>query len=379
MYCSNERKIEIIFNIDENTQHLPKLGDQRYKYSQVHKKQGFLRYYSAGVHVQPTELFRRQLVRETDAPMFRTPLVLSLSVDSKIQPDNQTVFKTSRRVYIPFGINVQSIRLDGMSYNSFPLATDYDHIKIDQCTIDLNLKQAKITGIVSVEFSIEETDYDKFKYFQERVVPLNAHIAKIMNRPELNLYENSYITNEVFKMMTTIMKNFDLLHSSNYELNRPLRERLANLLIDADVASIGPNNNILLTESTEADINRKKKQPYAMGLYEYKGAFFKDRQEFESSMKYAEMMDQTEDEIIASKKRDNRYEYMMVFLDENQRIHEITEQEINDAEDVIYAMTESERDEYELLRTMDTEQGKAARLELARTAKLRWKVANGRV
>ena len=379
MYCSNERKIEIIFNIDENTQHLPKLGDQRYKYSQVHKKQGFLRYYSAGVHVQPTELFRRQLVRETDAPMFRTPLVLSLSVDSKIQPDNQTVFKTSRRVYIPFGINVQSIRLDGMSYNSFPLATDYDHIKIDQCTIDLNLKQAKITGIVSVEFSIEETDYDKFKYFQERVVPLNAHIAKIMNRPELNLYENSYITNEVFKMMTTIMKNFDLLHSSNYELNRPLRERLANLLIDADVASIGPNNNILLTESTEADINRKKKQPYAMGLYEYKGAFFKDRQEFESSMKYAEMMDQTEDEIIASKKRDNRYEYMMVFLDENQRIHEITEQEINDAEDVIYAMTESERDEYELLRTMDTEQGKAARRELARTAKLRWKVSNGRV
>ena len=379
MYCSNERKIEIIFNIDENTQHLPKLGDQRYKYSQVHKKQGFLRYYSAGVHVQPTELFRRQLVRETDAPMFRTPLVLSLSVDSKIQPDNQTVFKTSRRVYIPFGINVQSIRLDGMSYNSFPLATDYDHIKIDQCTIDLNLKQAKITGIVSVEFSIEETDYDKFKYFQERVVPLNAHIAKIMNRPELNLYENSYITNEVFKMMTTIMKNFDLLHSSNYELNRPLRERLANLLIDADVASIGPNNNILLTESTEADIDTKKKQPYAMGLYEYKGAFFKDRQEFESSMKYAEMMDQTEDEIIASKKRDNRYEYMMVFLDENQRIHEITEQEINDAEDVIYAMTESERDEYELLRTMDTEQGKAARRELARTAKLRWKVANGRV
>ena len=379
MYRSNERKIEIIFNIDENTQHLPKLGDQRYQYSQIHKKQGFLRYYSAGVHVQPTELFRRQLVRETDAPMFRTPLVLSLSVDSKIQPDNQTVFKTSRRVYIPFGINVQSIRLDGMSYNSFPLATDYDHIKIDQCTIDLNLKQAKITGTVSVDFSIEETDYDKFKYFQERVVPLNAHIAKIMNRPELNLYENTYIANEVFKMMTTIMKNFDLLHSSNYELNRPLRERLANLLIDADVASIGPNNNILFSESTESDTNTRKKQPFTMGLYEYKGAFFKDRQEFESSMKYAEMMGQTEDEIIASKKRDNRYEYMMVFLDENQRIHEITEQEINDAEDVIYAMTEAEREEYEIERLSQTEQGKAARLELARTAKLRWKVAQGRM
>lgn len=379
MYHSNDRRIEIIFNVDENTQHLPKLGDQRYKYSQVHKKQGFLRYYSAGVHVQPTELFRRQLVRESGAPIFNSPLVLSLSVDSRVQPDNQTIFKTSRRVYIPFGINVQSVRLDSMSYNSFPKSTDYDDIKIEQCTVDLNLKQAKVIGTVSVDFSIEENDYDKFKYFQERVVPLNAHIAKIMSRPELNLYENSYIINEVFKMMTTIMKNFDLLHSSNYELNRPVRERLANLLIDADIASIGPNNNILFSESTESDTNTRKKQPFTMGLYEYKGAFFKDRQEFESGMKYAEMMGQTEGEIIASKKRDNRYEYMMVFLDENQRIHEITEEEINDSEDVIYAMTEAEREEYELLRLLDTEQGKAARLELARTAKLRWKVAQGRM
>lgn len=377
MYHSNERKIEIVLNVDENTQHLAKLSDPRYQYSQVYKKQNVIRYYAAGVSIQTNEEFRRQLDRESKAPAFNTTLVLGLSIDSKIQPDNQLVFKTYRRTYIPFGAEVQSIRLDGLSYNVFPKSTDYELIKINQCTIDLNLKQAKITGIVSVDFSLEENDYDKFKYFQERVEPLNAHIAKIMNRPELNLYENMYIANEVFKMMTTIMRNFDLLHSGNYELNRPVRERLANLLIDADIASIGPNNNILFSESTESD--RKKKQPYAMGLYEYKGAFFKDRQEFESSMKYAEMMDQTEDDIIASKKRDNRYEYMMVFLDETQRIHEITEQEINDAEDVIYAMTEAEREEYEIERLSQTEQGKAARLELARTAKLRWKVANGRI
>ena len=321
------------------------------------------------------DTFRRQLNKDVKRSLINTSLVLQLSVDSKIQPNNEFIFKTFRRVYIPFGVEVQSIRFDDLVYSSFPKTTNFDLIKIDQCTVDLNLKQAKITGTVSVDFSLEENDYDKLKYFQERVEPLSSHIAKNMDRPDLNLYENEYIANETFKMITMILKNFDLIHSENYNTNRTVRENLINLLVDGDKINVLPNNSIFLEEDKQYD----RKPLFIMGTYEYKGAFFKDRQEFETSMKYAEVMGQTEEEIINQKKLDNRYEYMMVILNEQQRIHEITEEEINDSNWVTYAMTENERHDYDLLQHDDSEHAKAARLELARTAKLRWKVANGKI
>lgn len=377
MYRPNERKIEIKLNLDENLQHLPKLSDPRYQYSQLHKRQGFIRYYAAGVAIQSTESFRRQLNRESDAPVFNSPLVLSLSVDSKLSPNNTFLFKNYRRVYIPFGVEVQSIKLNDLMYNNFPQDTDFSLIKIDQCTIDLELRQAKITGSVGVDFNLDETEYDKFQYFQNKIEPLSSHISKVMVRQDIDLYNSDLIANEVFKTVTTMLKSFDLIHSHNYQANRLVREKLINILIDSDKPTLLPNGDIVLSERDESD--PVKKPSFATGLFEYKGAFFKDRQEFETSIKFAEIMGQTEDDIIASKKLDNRYEYMMVYLNEDQRIHEITEAEINDPQWVTFAMAEDERNSYESLRTDESTHGKAARLAIARAAKLRWKVANGRI
>lgn len=383
MYRSNDRRIEIVLNIDTNDHLLPKLSDPKYQYSQLYKRQGFIRYYAAGVSIQFSEDFRRSLSRDTNAPSFTTATILCLSVDSKVQPDNETIFKTYRRVYIPFGTEVQSIKLDDLIYKTFPLTTDFSLIKIEQCNVDLNLKQATIHGTVPVEFTLDETDYDKWSYFTNKVQPLYSHIQKVMYRPELNLYENDFIANETFRMTTTILKNLDLLHSNdhNNNLNRPVREKLINALIGVDKLVIAPNGDAILSERSEDDPqSQQKKQPFAMGLYEYKGAYFKDRPEFESTMRYyIDMMGMTEQEALTIKKRDNRYEYMVIFLDYEQRLLEITEDEINDPTDVTFAMTDNERDEYELLRDKNDDKSKAARLELARAAKLKWKIANGRI
>lgn len=378
MYPRNERQIQISLNIDENIVHLEKLRDRRYQYSQLHIRQGYVKYYTSGVVIQSSDSFRRGLTRDDKSPMFNSPLVACLSINRAIEPDGKLVFNDGRRVYIPFGVNVQSLKLDGLTYNEFPPNTNFSLINITETIVDFGLKQLRIKGTVAVDFTLETNTHDKFKYFQERIEPLYAHIQKVMIRPDIDLYESDFISAEVLKMAQTMLKTLDLLHSHNYQANRNVRKQLINSLVDQDRPLVMPDGTIDLFERGEDD-QPAKKQPFATGLYEYKGAYFKDRLEFESSMKYAEMMGQTEDQIITNKKRDNRYEYMMVFLTENQRIHEITEEEINDSEDVIYAMTEAEREEYELLRLMDTEQGKAARLELARTAKLRWKVANGRV
>lgn len=379
MYKSNERKIEVKLNIDENERYLSKLSDPRYQYSQLHKRQGMIRYYSAGVAIQSSDEFRRSLTREATIKMFSTPLVLCLSVDGKIEPNNEFVFKTYRRVYIPFGVEVQSIKVDGLMYNSFPQGTDFSLIKIEQCTIDLNLKQAKITGTIGVDFNLDETEYDKFHYFHNKIEPLYAHIQKVMIRPDLDIYGSELIANEAFKMATTMLKTLDLIHSHNHDANREVRERLINVLADSDKITLMPDNTIALSDQTDEDIIKKKKRPFAVGLYEYRGAYFKDRTEFESAMKFAEIMGQTEEDIIREKKIDNRYEYMMTFLTDEQRILEITEDEINDSRWVTYAMTKEEREEYESLRDDDNEKSKAARLELARAAKLRWKVVNGRI
>lgn len=381
MYQSNERQIEVILNIDENDHHLPKLSDPKYRYSQLFKRQGFIKYYAAGVVIQSSDGFRRGLNREDTTPMFNTSLVLCLSVDSKLQPNNEFTFKTYRRVYIPFGVEVQSIKLDGLLYKSFPQTTDFSLIKIESCTIDLDLKQAKIKGTVDLDFTLDETDYDKFQYFNNKVQPLQNHIQKVMMRPELNLYENEFIATEALKMAQTLLKTLDLLHSSNYQANRKVRKHLVNSLIDQDRPVVMPDGTIDLFERTEDDPPAKKGSmgQFSAGLYEYRGAYFTDRSDFENNMMMAELQGQTEDDVIASKKRDNRYAYMMHFLTEQQRIHEVTEEEINDPEFVIYAMTEDEFLDYDVFSRGTTDKDKAARLELARAAKLRWKVANGRV
>jgi hypothetical protein len=377
MYQSNERKIEIVLNIDQNEVHLQKLSDPKYRYSQLFKRQGFIKYYAAGVVIQSANDFRRALNRDETNPMFATSLVLCLSVDSKLQPNNEFTFKTYRRVYIPFGVEVQSIKVDDLMYKSFPQTTDFSLIKIESCTIDLNLKQAKIKGTVGLEFTLEETEYDKFQFFRNKIEPLYAHIQKVMMRPELDLYENDFIAAEVLKMATTVLKNLDLLHSNSFNSNRIVRKQLINALIDQDRPLVMPDGSVDLFERDEDD-QPTKKQPFAMGLYEYKGAYFKDKLECDSFMRNAEYCGQTADSIVANQKLANRYEYMMEFLTESQRIHEITEEEINHPEFVMYAMTEEERGEYESLNN-DTDKDKAARLELARAAKLRWKMAQGRM
>ena len=377
MYRTNERQIEIILNIDENERHLPKLSDPRYKYSQLFKRQGFIKYYAAGVSIQSPDSFRRSLNREDKTPMFTTPLVLCLSIDSKIEPDNNHIFKKGRGCYIPFGVEIQSIKLDDLVYNNFPQTTDFSLITIESCGIDLKLKQAKIKGTVGVDFTLDETEYDQFQFFRNKIEPLYAHIQKVMIRPDIDLYESELISNEVFKMSVTFLKSLGLLYSHANESNRHIREKLTEALMGTDKAIIGPDGSVLYKERSEDET--PKKQPFAMGLYEYKGAYFKDKLECDSSIKYAEMFGQTEEEIVANQKIANRYEYMVYFLTEDQRINEITEEEINSPEFVIYAMTEEERAEYETLRSVTTDKGKAARLEIARAAKLRWKVAQGRV
>jgi hypothetical protein len=381
MYRTNERPIEIVLNIDENERHLPKLSDPKYQYSQLFKRQGFIKYYAAGVAIQFSDDFRRSLNREDKNPMFTTPLVLCLSVDSKIQPNNEYLFKTYRRVYIPFGVEIQSIKLDNLAYANFPQKTDFTLINIESCTVDLKLKQAKIAGTVGVDFTLEESVYDKMDYFNTRIEPLYAHVENVMMRPDLNLYENDFIAAKALKMAQIFLKNLDLLHSDRRESNRSVREKLIDGLIDGDKLTLMPNGEVILSERTEDD-TPVKRQPFAAGMYEYKGAYFKDRFEFESFMRNAEICGETEESIIASQKLANRYEYMMYFLTEEQRIHEITEEEINSSDFVIYAMNEEDYLEYDRLSRLgekESEKEKAARFDLVRAAKLRWKVAHGRI
>ena len=381
MYPRNERQIQIALNIDDNVQHLDKLRDRRYQYSQLHIRQGYIKYYSSGVVIQTSEGFRRALTRDDKAPMFNTPLVACLSINRAIEPDNKTVFRDGRRVYIPFGVNIQSLKLDGLVYNEFPHDTDFNLINITETVVDFDLKQLRIKGTVTVDFTLETNTHDKLRYFQERIEPLYSHIQKVMVRPDIDLYESDFISVEVLKMAQTLLKNLDLLHSHNFNANRSVRKQLINALIDQDRPLVMPDGTVDLFERGENDVPAKKGSmgQFSAGLYEYKGAYFTDRSDFENNMMMAEFQGQTEDDVIASKKRDNRYAYMMHFLTEQQRIHEITEEEINDPEFVIYAMTEDEFLDYDVLSRGTTDKDKAARLELARAAKLRWKVANGRI
>lgn len=381
MYPRNERQIQISLNIDENIVHLEKLRDRRYQYSQLHVRQGYIKYYTSGVVIQSSDGFRRGLTRDDNAPMFNTPLVACLSINRAIRPDNKLVFNDGRRVYIPFGVNVQSLKLDGLVYNEFPPNTDFSLINITETIVDFDLKQLRIKGTVTVDFTLETNTHDKLRYFQDRIEPLYAHIQKVMVRPDIDLYESDFISAEALKMAQTILKNLDLLHSHNFNANRSVRKQLINALIDQDRPLVMPDGTIDLFERTEDDQPTKKGSigQFSAGLYEYKGAYFKDRSDFENNMMMAEFSGQTEDEMIASKKLDNRYEYMMHFLTEKQRLLETTEEEINDPEFVQYAMTEDEQAEYNDLIFKTGDKEKAARLELARAAKLRWKVANGRL
>lgn len=381
MYPRNERQIQIALNIDDNVPHLDKLRDRRYQYSQLHVRQGYIKYYSSGVVIQTSEGFRRALTRDDKAPMFDTPLVACLSINRAIEPDNKVVFRDGRRVYIPFGVNIQSLKLDGLVYNEFPHDTDFNLINITETVVDFDLKQLRIKGTVTVDFTLETNTHDKLRYFQERIEPLYSHIQKVMIRPDIDLYESDFISVEVLKMAQTLLKNLDLLHSHNFNANRSVRKQLINALIDQDRPLVMPDGTVDLFERGENDAPAKKGSigQFSAGLYEYKGAYFTDRSDFENNMMMAELQGQTEDDVIASKKRDNRYAYMMHFLTEQQRIHEVTEEEINDPEFVIYAMTEDEFLDYDVLSRGTTEKDKAARLELARTAKLRWRVANGKI
>lgn len=368
-----ERKMEIVFNIEENSEHLQRLTDHKWSYKQVHKKQGLVRYYSAGVAIQKTESFKRQTKCMTE---FISPYILSLSIDSRVEPNDQYTFKHYRRVFIPFGTEVQTIRLDGLSYKNFPQAVDFDLVDIKQCDVDLNLKQVRILATVPIDFSLEESEYDKFRYYQEKIEPLYSHARKVMVRTGIDLYGNELIANEVFKIATTLFSSMDLMNST--ESNRNIRERLIRVLIGTDVPTLSPDNShVLLKEPPEGC--SQNAPTFATGGYEYRGAIFADRIELENALRHAEFFGQTEDEMIANKKRDNRYEYMFSYLNHDQRLLQITEDEINDVEFVTFAMTDDERSIYEPLLNSTDENEIATRLEIARVAKLRWKVANGRV
>jgi len=373
------RKIEVILNIDENDQYLPKLNDPKYEYSQLHKRQGYIKYYAAGVAIENADNFRRSLSRDDKNLMFSTPLVLCLSIDSKIEPNNQFIFKNYRRVYIPFGVEVQSIKLNDIMYKSFPKTTDFTLIKIEQCIVDLDIKQAKIKGTVSNDFTLEESNYDKFHYFQSKVEPLYEHMKNVMVRSDIDLYENEYIANEAYKMATSVLRNLDLLYSQHDESNRHVREKLINALIGNDKITVMPNNEVVLSEMIESNMRPNNQKDFAAGLYEYKGAYFESKSDLDNSMAMCEITGQTEEDIIREKKSDNRYAYMMVFLTPEQRLLEMTEDEINDSYGIIFAMPEDERIKYETIKNNTDEKSVAQRDKLKQAARLRWKAANGRM
>lgn len=342
------KQLVLNFSVDSNARYLGDLIDNNLKYSQSQLTGYKVRYYANGANIMSAKEARAYYPFDYKYEMYND-VVLIASLRSDLEEVNPHVARTPRRCSIPFGLEFHSMTFGGMTYSELPVNIVWRKLKQKSIIINTASKQVQFIVEVPSEFSLENKRSDYTTYVERNLKPLVNqihHIAPLFNK--IDAAKNEHVQSVILTFLTTVISSFSLTSSTNMNETRILRNQLIEFLRGDNVATVSDQGRIDLLESrslqTATDF-------FPVGTYEVEGAFFKDRQDYETKLKYKDLdRPTTYEDFIDEQKQLNRYEFL-TNLPLEQRLLCLTGKEITKKEgviDVMLGMTEDEAQAYML-------------------------------